>query len=367
MRDGHDRSSRSLAVASAVETASAPASAQLAPESAPTEVTGPDALSQVLRTVRLTGALFFVVDAPCPWVAEVPAGTALIPILLPSAEHLISYHIVTQGSCWGAMMGETPVRLEAGDILVLPHGDPYSMSSAPGMHDEGGPELALSFFRSMAARALPLVLTEGGGGPERLGLVCGFLGCDARPFNPVLAALPRLIHVRRSAGSGSDRLSALVELVIAETREPRAGGDCVIQRLGELMFVEVVRQVLAALPADGTGWLAGLRDPVAGRALALLHARPAHPWTLDGLARAAGVSRSVRAERFTALVGEPPMHYLTHWRLQLATRRLAEGAAKVSTVAHEVGYDSEAAFSRAFKKLLGSPPSVWRRRAAGSA
>jgi AraC-like DNA-binding protein len=326
-----------------------------------------DVLSEVLRTVRLTGALFFVVDAPCPWVVGVPAGTALAPILLAGAEHLVSYHIVTRGECWGGLLGEDPMRLDVGDILVLPHGDPYVMSSAPGMRDEGGDDAALGFFRGMMAHEFPLILTEGGGGPERLGLVCGFLGCDARPFNPVLAALPRLIRVRRSAGSGADRLSALVELVIAETREARAGGDCVIQRLGELMFVEVVRQVLAALPADGTGWLAGLRDPVVGRALALLHGRPAHPWTLDDLARAAGVSRSVLAARFTALVGEPPMHYLTRWRLQLATRRLAEGAAKVAAVAHEVGYDTEAAFSRAFKKLLGSPPSVWRRRSAGSA
>ena len=224
----------------------------------------------------------------------------------------------------------------------------------------------------MAAGELPLVVTGGtggGGGPDRIGVVCGFLGCDAHPFNPVLAALPRLVHVpRRSTAAAPDPLGALIDLVVAETRVRRAGADCVIQRLGELLFVEVVRRHLAALPAGGDGLLAGLRDPVVGRALALLHARPAHPWTLDELARAAAVSRSALAERFTALVGQPPIQYLTHWRLQLAARRLADRSATVAAVAHEVGYDSEAAFSRAFKKLVGSPPSVWRRRrAAGRA
>ncbi len=321
-------------------------------------------LSEVLRTVRLTGALFFVIDASSPWVAQVPAASTLAPVLLPEAEHLISYHIVTRGVCWGSLLDGEPVQVAAGDILVFPHGDAYVMSSTPGMRDESGPEAAASFFGSMAAGELPLVVQEGGEGSPEIGLICGFLGCDARPFNPVLATLPRLIRVRRSAGPAPDPLHHLTDLAIGELRGRRAGSACVIQRLGELMFVEVVRQYLSALPDDGTGWLAGLRDPVVGRALALLHARPAHPWTLDGLARAAAVSRSALAERFAALVGEPPIHYLTRWRLQLAARRLADGPVKVTAVAHQVGYDSEAAFSRAFKKLVGTPPSVWRRHRA---
>ncbi len=344
MATGHDRASGSLAAAS-----------------------GADVLSEVLRTVRLTGALFFIVDASTPWTAAVPAGAAVLPVLLPGADHLISYHIVTEGGCWGEVAGEPPVRLEPGDVVVFPHGDPYQLASAPELRDESGPEAVLSFFRCMLCGELPLVVEEGGGGDGRIGVVCGFLGCDARPFNPVLAALPRLLHVRRGAGA-ADRLSALIELVIGESREPRAGGECVIQRLGELMFVEVVRQYLADLPAGGRGWLAGLRDPVVGRALALLHARPAEPWTLGGLAKDAGVSRTALAERFAALVGQPPMQYLSHWRLQLGARRLADRAAKVAAVAHEVGYESEAAFSRAFKKLVGASPAAWRRRreAAGN-
>ncbi|MGH9361578.1 MAG: AraC family transcriptional regulator [Thermoanaerobaculia bacterium] len=325
-------------------------------------------LSEVLRTVRLTGALFFLVDASSPWVAALPLASTFASILVPGAEHLISYHIVTLGPCWARMPDEPPVRLETGDVLVVPHGDPYVLASAPGLRDEMTTEEALSFFRGMAAHELPLVVTEGGGGPGRIGVVCGFLGCDVRPFNPVLATLPRLIHVRRSGGPTPDSLSSLIDLVIAEARARRPGGDCVIQRLGELMFVEVVRQYLAELPAGRTGWLAGLRDPVVGRALALLHARPAEPWTLEDLAKASATSRTALAGRFAALVGQPPMQYLTHWRLQLAARRLADGAAKVAAVAHEVGYESESAFSRAFKRLVGSAPSDWReRRLAGTA
>jgi AraC-like DNA-binding protein len=358
----HDRESGSLAAASVTGPELVPGAGDAGTGWAHGEAGGDDVLSDVLRRVRLTGALFFVVDAATPWVAGVPEAAPLVPILLPGAEHLISYHIVTRGACWGALVGEPPVRLEAGDVLVIPHGDPYVLSSAPEVRDESGPEAAFDFFRAMAAGELPRVVIEGEDGAERIGVVCGFLGCDARPFNPLLAVLPRLIRVRRSAGSSPDPLASLVELVLAESRARRQGSECVIQRLGELLFVEVVRRYIADLPAGGSGWLAGLRDPVVGRALALLHARPAHPWTLDALAKAAAVSRSALAERFAALVGEPPIHYLRRWRLQLAARRLADRGAKVAAVAREVGYDSEAAFSRAFKRSVGSPPSVWRRR-----
>jgi AraC-like DNA-binding protein len=202
-------------------------------------------------------------------------------------------------------------------------------------------------------------------GPERIGVVCGFLGCDATPFNPVLAMLPEVVHVPLPQ-AGADRLTALVELAVGEARDRRAGGRSVLLRIGELMFVEVVRRYLSSVRAEERGWLAGLRDPVVGRALALLHETPARSWTLDDLAREAGASRSVLTERFTHLVGRPPMHYLAAWRIQLASRRLSDGAAKISTVAGEVGYESEAAFSRAFKRLTGVAPAAWRSRQSAS-
>jgi AraC-like DNA-binding protein len=256
------------------------------------------------------------------------------------------------------------VRLEAGDVLVLPHGDAYAMSTGPDA--QGGPDRAevLAFMRQMATGQLPFVVSEGGGGQDRLRLVCGFLGCDLEPFNPLLATLPRLLHVRRGPRSTADPLDQLIAFTVAESRERRAGGECVRLRLSELMFIEVVRRHLATLPAEETGWLAGLRDPMVGHALALLHGRPGHAWTLESLAHDVGLSRSVLAERFAHLVGHPPMGYLTRWRMQVAARLFADGPAKVSAVAREVGYDSEAAFSRAFKRAAGVPPGAWRRRLA---
>jgi AraC-like DNA-binding protein len=331
---------------------------------APASETGPagaDALSDVLRAVRLTGALFFLVDASSPWVAEAPAANALVPLILPGAQHLVSYHVVITGGCWAGLPLEADTRLEAGDVVVFPHGDPYVMGSAHGARGSGASDHGLSFFKHMAESQLGSVVSEGGEGPEGTQLLCGFLGCDLLPFNPLLATLPRLVHVRPPSAP-SDRLAPLVEFAVAESRTPKAGSACIRLRIAELMFVEVVRRYLAALPAEHLGWLAALRDPVVGRALALLHEQPARAWTLEELARQAAVSRSALADRFSHLVGQPPMQYLTRWRMQLAARLLSEGAAKVSAVALAVGYDSEAAFSRAFKKAVGAAPAAWRRR-----
>ena len=317
--------------------------------------------------MRLTAAVFFRVEATSPYVIELPDGATLARSVSPRAQHVISYHVVTGGTCWGSLPGEPPVSLAAGDVLVLPHGDPYVMSMPRGLR--GGPsrDEVLDFLRAMSAGLLPFTVTEGGGGPERLQLVCGFLGCDMRPFNPLLTTLPRLLRLRRASASADDPLEKLVEFTVVESRERRAGGECVRLRLSELLFIEVVRRHLATLPAEQRGWLAGLRDPVVGRALALLHERAAHPWTLDELARGAGASRSVLAERFTHFVEDPPMQYLTRWRMQIVARLLAESTRKVAVVALEVGYDSEAAFSRAFKKAAGVPPATWRRQHAAGA
>jgi AraC-like DNA-binding protein len=327
-----------------------------------------DVLSDVLRTVRLTGAVFFPLEATSPWVDEVPAAAEFASIVLPGAQHVVSYHIVRRGRCWATVSGVAPVRLETGDILVIPHGDRYSMSSAPDMRSTAPSDAVLMFFRHMAGPFAPAVVIEGGGGNEGADLVCGFLGCDTRPFNPVLEALPRMLHLPRDpAGRTGDRLTDLIEFAVAESRERRSGARCVLLHLSELLFVEVVRRHLDSLPSDHTGWLAGLRDPIAGHALALLHNRPAEPWTLNQLAREIGVSRSTLAGRFSELIGQPPMRYLTRWRIQLACRLLCDGTAKVSAVALDVGYRSEAAFSRAFKESVGVSPAIWRRSAGSPA
>jgi AraC-like DNA-binding protein len=206
----------------------------------------------------------------------------------------------------------------------------------------------------------------GGGGAERTRIVCCFLGCDERPFNPLLAALPRVMHLSAEDDASAGWLAPLFNIAVRESGSARAGSENILARLSELIFVEALRRYLEALPPTQTGWLAGLRDPVVGRALAALHESPTEVWTVERLARQAGVSRSIFAERFTQMVGQPPMQYLALWRMQLASKLLAEGG-HVAAVAAAVGYESEAAFSRAFKKLVGQAPAAWRRDASPAA
>jgi AraC-like DNA-binding protein len=318
-----------------------------------------DVLSDVLHCVRLNGSMFFLVDATTPWMSRVPEAGTFAQAVLPGSQRLISYHVVVEGACWGAIEGEPPQRLEAGDILVIPHGAPYYLANPAGTPASYSDAETVSFFRRMVAGDLPPVVTEGGGGPEKTRLICGFLGCDARAFNPVLAALPPVLCVRRAAQAGS-RFAHLTEFAQSELREQRAGNREVLLRLSELMFIAAMGCHIESLADSGSGWLAGLRDPLVARVLSLLHARPARAWTLDELACEAGTSRSVLVARFKVLVGLPPMRYLAAWRMQLATRLLAEREGKVRAVAEAVGYDSEAAFSRAFTRHVGSNPAAWR-------
>jgi AraC-like DNA-binding protein len=199
-----------------------------------------------------------------------------------------------------------------------------------------------------------------GGGADRATIVCGFLGCDARPFNPLLAALPRLLHMPGAAATGG-WIGHFINVAVEEANLKRPGGEAVLERLSEMMFVDVVRRYLEGLPPEQTGWLAGLRDRFVGRALGLLHERPSHHWTIDELGDAIGLSRSALHERFAQLVGQPPMQYLAQWRMQVASQLLLESTMNVASIALEAGYDSEAAFSRAFKRLVGVPPATWRR------
>jgi len=309
-----------------------------------------DPLSDLLRVVRLDGAFFFAVEAADPWSVESLPARELSPRILPAAEHIISYHILTEGRCYGGLLGEEQVELAPGDVIVFSHGDPHVMSSGRGVRI--GPDV-----NSAAPERYPHTLVLGTDGPRGASFVCGFLGCDRRPFNPLLSALPRQIHIR---GMSNAWLGSFPQQVIEESRLGRAGADTVLTRMAELMFIEVLRRYIDDLPPEQTGWLAGLRDEVVSRALTLLHARPAHPWTLAELALEAASSRSSLAKRFTDLVGQPPMQYLTQWRMQVAANLLAQSGAKVATISAEVGYDSEAAFSRAFKKATGLAPGGWR-------
>ena len=326
---------------------------------------GSDPLSDVLRAVKLTGALFFLVDASYPWGVQVPHADAFSSIILPRAQHVVSYHIIMKGAGWANVPGVASTLFEAGDVLVFPHGDPYSMLCEPGQPPEFDVEATMDYFREMAAGRLPFVSKEGGGGEPRSEFVCGFLGCDMQPFNPVLSTLPRLMRIRRSETGSDDLLSHLIDLTLVEARRRRVGGESIRLRLSELVFVEVMRRYLETLPAHETGWLSAMRDPSVGKVLAMLHERPAYPWTLNELAHEAGMSRSALAARFTHLIGHAPMQYLMLWRMQIAGRLLADSPIKVAAVGREIGYESEAAFSRAFKKAVGVSPAAWRDSAVG--
>lgn len=317
-----------------------------------------DVLSDVLRAVRLTGVVYFDFDLMPPWVAEAPPSREIASMVLPGCERVIEYHLLAKGNGWGHAVGDDPLRLREGDFLVFPQGDAHVLSSAPGMRS--APDLSMYAHSSTP---FPLVYElPAGGGVERARLICGFFGCDERPYNPLLTALPSVIHLPAASADATMRpLAAMLDIALREERRGQPGTENVLSRLSELMFVEALRRYLVELPSTQKGWLAGLRDPVVGRALEAMHGAPRYPWTIESLGRTVGVSRSVLAARFTEMVGHPPMQYLTLWRMQLASRMLHEGS-QVVEVAEAVGYESEAAFSRAFKKLMGTPPVMWRRR-----
>lgn len=325
-----------------------------------------DPLSDVLRRVRLRGAAFFYVSCGEEWVSVAPPSSRLAPAVMPGAEHIIAYHLMVRGDGWAAVDGEAPVRFTTGEVVLMPRGDGHTLSSAPGLvpePDDGAwvyrmrhdpKPIAVSYHHGLVHPGAELPDDE-----ASAVLICGFIGCDVHPFNPLIGALPRMLHLP-AAGVGGWVAPALQQAV-AETREHRAGSGAVLERLSEMVFVDAARRYLATLDDSASGWLAALRDRRVGHALALMHERPADAWSVDRLGHAVGLSRSALHERFVALVGQPPMQYLADWRIQCAASLLRESDASVLAVAQDVGYDSEAAFSRAFKRMVGQPPAAWRR------
>ncbi len=323
-----------------------------------------DTLSDVLRGVRLRGAVFFEVSASSVWAAEALPAKVLAPLVIPGVEHVVDYHAIVQGSCWAGIPNGPSVQLFAGDVVMFPHGDAHVVSNAPGVRGSTD----ISWLTDASVEQLPLQVARSGtdvlfprpsGFSADTTLVCGFLGCDLQPFNPLIAALPRLLHLRGADDGGW--IARFTQQAAAESRARRPGGEAMLARMSEMMFVDAVRRHADKLPEHSVGWLAGLRDCFVGRALALMHEQPARDWTLDELGRRAGLSRSALHERFVQLVGLPPMQYLAQWRMQAAARLLLDTRATVAAIALDVGYESEAAFARAFKRQVGKPPAAWRR------
>ncbi len=332
-----------------------------------------DVLSDVLRVVRLSGAVFFTADFSSPWAIESPTPGMLASTVIPQAESVVLFHILVDGACEVVCPDHAVTAMETGDVVVFPRGDQHVMRS----HSNASKTPLTSVF-SPGKYDEPQQLSYGGGGRTSR-FVCGYLNCDQR-FSPLVEALPTMLLVRShddysaidAIDAGGSRpttvpqapgtwLGTTLKFTVNEARSGRPGNAAILGRLTELMFVEILREYMQRLPADHGGWFAGLNDAHVGKALRLMHANPAQDWTVDDLAREVAVSRSVLAQRFTGLVGETPMRYLANWRMQLAKQMMRDGAHNIQEVATRVGYESEAAFNRAFKRATGSPPAAWRK------
>jgi AraC-like DNA-binding protein len=326
-----------------------------------------DPLSDVLRSVRLRGAVFYYVSCRGDWVVDAPSAREVGPVVMPGAEHVIAYHLIAKGDSWGAADGVAPVRLATGDIVMFPQGDAHVLSSAPGMRAQHQAEDKWVVATRNDRKPIPVsydgdIVQPGATVPldeARTIVICGFIGCDLRPFNPLIKALPRLLHMH-ARGVG-DWVAPVLHQAASESHLQRPGSAAILERLSEMVFVDAARRYLESLPEHASGWLGALRDRQVGRAIALLHERSAENWTIEALGQEVGLSRSALHERFVEFLGQPPMQYLANWRMQCGARLLRESNATVATIAQEVGYDSEAAFARAFKRLVGQPPAAWRR------
>lgn len=318
-----------------------------------------DTLSEVLKTVQLNGAVYLSAEFSAPWCLVSEPDSELCAAFLPRSERVVSFHLVIEGQCLArlAVAGSPVLRLVAGDILVAPQGDSHLLGSTLDLQPVRAAPLLVE---QVVARPGEIMRVGYGGGGARVRLVCGFLTCAGLLGNPLIASLPRLFSVRVLDGPESAWLTTALQFAAAEAAAPGAGSATVLAKLSELLFIHAVRRYVDGLSVGQKGWLAGVHDRYVGRAILKLHADPAYPWTVEELARQVGLSRSALAQRFTALLGQPPMQYLAQWRLHAAARELREGSKTLAQIAGAAGYESEPAFSRAFKRTFGLPPASWR-------
>jgi AraC-like DNA-binding protein len=320
---------------------------------------GMDVLSEILRVVKLEGALFFNAEFTAPWCLA-SGSRAMAPYLAPAAGNLIIYHFLTEGRGYAELADGHREELTAGDIVVLPHGDAHLLGNGAAAERFDSAQ----FFANSLSPGLKLARFGGGG--ETTKFVCGFMMCDPRLSEGFLAGLPKIFTVNIVREPSAQWLEQSIRFSVNEVNGSHAGGGLVLAKLAELLFVETLRRYINALPSDQTGWLAGARDPVVGQALAVLHRESAHPWTISDLARRVGLSRTRLAERFQHFLGESPMAYLAQWRMKLGAQILQSTGNSVAEVAAAVGYGSEAAFNRAFKREFDCPPGQFRRRHKGT-
>ena len=308
----------------------------------------------ILSGVKLNGAVFFNAEFSAPWGFSMPAATVMAAQVAPRAEHLVLYHLVVAGGAVIELADGQRTELKPGDIVIFPNGDPHHMSSG----NAARPFPNYGITAKVKARDLsPL---HAGGGGEISRFVCGYMTCDPYHSRPILSALPAVFKVNIRVDRSGQWLENSILHLVEEAASGTVGSEAMLAKLSEALFVDTLRRYVAGLPAQQTGWLTGARDPIVGKSIGLLHSRVAHPWTIAELADEVGISRSTLVERFTKYLSEPPMTYLTRWRLQLAARSLERTSRGVADIAADVGYESEAAFNRAFKREFGQPPGRYR-------
>jgi AraC-like DNA-binding protein len=314
-----------------------------------------DAFSEILSGVKLNGAVFFSAEFSAPWGFQAPSSKVTAAKVAPDAAHLVLYHLLIEGNAHVAMDEGQALALAPGDVVIFPHGDPHRMSSAPSMKPPF-PNYGIS--AKIDARDLTPLQAGGGGAVTKF--VCGYMTCDPHLSRPILNGLPAVFKVNIRADSSGHWLETSIVHLVDEAASGRVGSEVMLTKLSEALFVDTLRRYVDGLPLQQSGWLAGARDPVVGKSLALLHGRVAHPWTIADLADEVGTSRSALVERFSRYLFEPPMTYLTRWRLQLAAESLKQTSRGIAEIATDVGYQSEAAFNRAFRREFGQPPGKYR-------
>jgi AraC-like DNA-binding protein len=311
-----------------------------------------DVLSEVLKAIKLDAAFFYNGEFTAPWSLREPPSSIVAPHLSPGGGHVIIYHMITEGRCVAGLEGDKPIAIGSGDIVIFPHGDAHIIGNGSTQTVDLEPRL-----HEILARGLKL--NRDGGGGELTKIICGYMSFDPQLSSALLAGLPPVFRVPIRGDAGGQWLENTIRFSVGQAGDG-AGGEAMLAKLAESLFVETIRRYIMQLPAEETGWLAGVRNPEVGSALALLHRFPAKSWTIATLAQDVGVSRSVLADRFRHYLKEPPMSYLTRWRMQLAARMLKSSSRGVADIAADVGYESEAAFNRAFKRHFTVPPARFR-------
>jgi AraC-like DNA-binding protein len=318
-----------------------------------------DVLSDVLRTIRLEGALFLNGEMHAPWCFKVPRGSDIAYVLKPGAQRLAICHLVLEGTCWAQADGDAPVRVNAGEAIVIPHGDPHVLGS-------GLQHAAIAIDHVVTPQVPATERIRYGGDGEVAIVVCSYFAYEGDAPNPMMASLPRLFTTALRGRSAGPWIEQSINFVLADAAARAPGSEVLVAKIAEVLFAELVRGYVEAMPAHNPGWLAGLRDPQVSRCLALMHGEPKRAWTVDSLANEVHISRSVLADKFSELVGVPPMHYLTRWRMIVAAGMLRNDQTNLARVAEGVGYESQEAFSRAFKREYGVSPGQWRQRSVAS-